>query len=214
MFIQTEDGEVVPVDDIFLMHCGTLNKMKHFSTYCEETTLPLSTVQSPILLLLLQFASELHERRACICYVAEMDASDLQNQPVSSGKHQKSHIEPLVSKPNAYPTMGRCRPLIEAWISREARAPNGLAAQCHQWIANFFSTLDQQTLVDFINLANLLDFPEAIELGCKQVALIIKGKHPDEIRALFNIEADFTSAEMAEMRRQYQWASATLNKPL
>ncbi|KAM0684443.1 hypothetical protein MDAP_000212 [Mitosporidium daphniae] len=209
MFIRTEDGEVVPVDDLFLAHCSTLDKMRRFSACDEEAILPLSAVQSPILLLLLQFASELHERRGCICYVAGADASGPQFGSVLFSASQDPNAgPPAASLPK------RSKPLIEAWIAREARAPNGLAAQCHKWISDFFYILDQQTLIDFINLANLLDFPEAIELGCKQVALMIRGKHPDEIRALFNIETDFTDAEMAEMRRQYQWASAMLNKPL
>jgi hypothetical protein len=47
--------------------------------------------------------------------------------------------------------------------------------------------------------ANYLDIPSMLEVTCKAVASLIRGKTPDEIRAVFNIENDFTPEEVEEV---------------
>lgn len=51
-----------------------------------------------------------------------------------------------------------------------------------------------------MNIKSLLD------LTCQNVADMIKGKTPEEIRATFNIRNDFTPEEEEEVRRENQWA--------
>lgn len=51
-----------------------------------------------------------------------------------------------------------------------------------------------------MNIKGLLD------LTCQNVADMIKGKTPEEIRATFNIRNDFTPEEEEEVRRENQWA--------
>eukprot|EP00037_Helgoeca_nana_P025977 m.289183 g.289183 ORF g.289183 m.289183 type:complete len:62 (-) comp27102_c1_seq8:4167-4352(-) len=53
--------------------------------------------------------------------------------------------------------------------------------------------------------ANYLDIPSMLEVTCKAVASLIRGKTPDEIRAVFNIENDFTPEEVEEVRRENAW---------
>ncbi|KAJ0232508.1 SKP1 component [Hirschfeldia incana] len=73
------------------------------------------------------------------------------------------------------------------------------------WDAEFMNT-DQSTLFDLILAANFLNVKDLLDLGCQTVADMITGKTPEEIRTVFNIENDFTPAEVEEIRKENQWA--------
>lgn len=72
------------------------------------------------------------------------------------------------------------------------------------WDADFLK-VDQGTLFELILAANYLDTKGLLDVTCKTVANMIKGKTPDEIRKTFNIKNDFTTAEEEEVRRQNEW---------
>ncbi|KAG2174199.1 hypothetical protein INT43_004220 [Umbelopsis isabellina] len=55
-----------------------------------------------------------------------------------------------------------------------------------------FMEVDQETLFEIILAANYLDIKPLLDIGCKTVANMIKGKSPEEIRRTFNIVNDFT----------------------
>ena len=55
------------------------------------------------------------------------------------------------------------------------------------WDAEF-AKVDQATLFDLILAANYLDIKPLLDLTCKTVANMIKGKSPEEIRKTFNIK--------------------------
>jgi S-phase kinase-associated protein 1 len=69
-----------------------------------------------------------------------------------------------------------------------------------------FVNVDQSTLFDLILAANYLNIKSLLDLTCKTVAGMIKGKTPEEIRKQFNIKNDFTPEEEEEVRRENQWA--------
>ena len=48
--------------------------------------------------------------------------------------------------------------------------------------------MDQEALFELIRAANYLNVRGLLELCCKTVANMIKGKTPEEIRAHFNIQ--------------------------
>jgi S-phase kinase-associated protein 1 len=45
-----------------------------------------------------------------------------------------------------------------------------------------------------------------LDLGCKTVANMIKGKSPEEIRRTFNINNDFSAEEEDQIRQENEWA--------
>ena len=73
------------------------------------------------------------------------------------------------------------------------------------WDQRFLS-VDQEMLFEIILAANYLDIRPLLDIGCKTVANMIKGKTPEEIRRTFNIQNDFTPEEEDQIRRENQWA--------
>lgn len=69
-----------------------------------------------------------------------------------------------------------------------------------------FMQVDQEMLFEIILAANYLDIKLLLDVGCKTVANMIKGKSPEEIRKTFNITNDFTPEEEEQIRRENEWA--------
>ncbi|KRX34899.1 S-phase kinase-associated protein 1 [Trichinella murrelli] len=53
--------------------------------------------------------------------------------------------------------------------------------------------------------ANYLEIKSLLDVACKTVANMIKGKSPEEIRRTFNIKNDFTPEEEEQIRRENAW---------
>jgi S-phase kinase-associated protein 1 len=68
-----------------------------------------------------------------------------------------------------------------------------------------FCKVDQETLFELILAANYLNIQPLLDLTCKTVANMIKGKSPEEIRKTFNIKNDFTPEEEEKVRKENEW---------
>lgn len=68
-----------------------------------------------------------------------------------------------------------------------------------------FLKVDQGTLFELILAANYLDIKGLLDVTCKTVANMIKGKMPEEIRKTFNIKNDFTPEEEEQIRKENEW---------
>lgn len=61
-------------------------------------------------------------------------------------------------------------------------------------------------LMDVLNAAHILKAKDLVDLTCAAVASMIKGKSPDDIRQLFNVEnEDFTPEEVEKIREENRW---------
>jgi len=69
-----------------------------------------------------------------------------------------------------------------------------------------FLNVEQDMLFEIILAANYLDIKPLLDIGCKTVANMIKGKSPEEIRSTFNIQNDFTPEEEDQIRKENEWA--------
>ncbi|KAG9030578.1 hypothetical protein FS842_004366 [Serendipita sp. 407] len=74
-----------------------------------------------------------------------------------------------------------------------------------EWDQKFID-VDQEMLFEIILAANHLDIKPLLDVGCKTVANMIKGKSPEEIRKLFNIVNEFTPEEEAQIKKENEWA--------
>jgi len=73
------------------------------------------------------------------------------------------------------------------------------------WDKKFLDGLPQSQLFELICAANYLDIKQLLDLTCQWVANMIKGKKPQEIRELFNIENDFTKEEEERIKKENEW---------
>jgi S-phase kinase-associated protein 1 len=62
-----------------------------------------------------------------------------------------------------------------------------------------------ELLVNMLNAANYLDMRNLLHLCAAQVASTMKGKSVEEIRALFDIECDFTPEELERIKEENKW---------
>jgi len=72
------------------------------------------------------------------------------------------------------------------------------------WDAEFLK-VDQGTLFELILAANYMDIKGLLDVTCKTVANMIKGKTPEEIRRTFNIKNNFTPQEEEQIRKENAW---------
>lgn len=62
-----------------------------------------------------------------------------------------------------------------------------------------------ELLIAVIMAANFMNIKDLLELGCAKIASMIRGKTPEQIRKLFNIENDFTPEEEEKIREENRW---------
>ena len=91
---------------------------------------------------------------------------------------------------------------IIAWCTHYKIDESDLSSS--EWDLEYLK-IDDGTLFELILAANYLDISQLLDVCCKQVANMIKGKSAEEIRARFNIQNDFTKAEEEQVRKENEW---------
>lgn len=79
-------------------------------------------------------------------------------------------------------------------------------AEISEWDKDFCN-VDQSVLFELILAANQLDIKPLLDVSCKTIANMIKGKSPEEIRKTFNIKNDFTPEEEEQIRKDNEWCT-------
>ncbi|KAG9015936.1 E3 ubiquitin ligase complex SCF subunit scon-3, partial [Tulasnella sp. 427] len=79
------------------------------------------------------------------------------------------------------------------------------ATEISDWDQKFIQ-VDQDMLFEIILAADYLNIDPLLDVGCKTIANMIKGKTREEMRNLLNIVNDFTPEEEAQIKKEYEWA--------
>lgn len=98
-----------------------------------------------------------------------------------------------------------CKNYKDEFKEYEKDHENYRNADIDEWNKKYME-VDQETLFNIILAANYLDIKALLNIGCKTVANMIKGKSPEEIRRTFNIVNDFTPEEEAQIKKENEWA--------
>ncbi|CAH9089637.1 unnamed protein product [Cuscuta epithymum] len=80
------------------------------------------------------------------------------------------------------------------------------AANMKEFNEKFMAEEEQDSVVALIMAANYLDTKPLLDILCQRIADTIKDMSPEEVRAFFNIENDFTPEEEAKLRSEHAWA--------
>ena len=83
------------------------------------------------------------------------------------------------------------------------------SAEIPEWDKNFCAGLNMEGLFNLILAANYLDIKPLLDLTCKTVANMIKGKTPEEIKHLFGVDREFTPEEEEQVKRENPWLVET-----
>ena len=79
-----------------------------------------------------------------------------------------------------------------------------------EWTKNFFSKLKLDDIFSLILSSNFMNIKCLIDLCCAYIADTIKGKTPEEIRLIFNINNELTTEEENQIREENQWCMDNL----
>ncbi|XP_062551560.1 S-phase kinase-associated protein 1-like [Armigeres subalbatus] len=68
-----------------------------------------------------------------------------------------------------------------------------------------FLRVEQPVLLELVLAANYLDIEDLLDVTCKTIANMLKGRTPDQIRRTFYIENDLTPEEEDQLRKENEW---------
>jgi len=105
-------------------------------------------------------------------------------------------------------TLGKIVEYCEYHLGAE-QAEVGQTISADEWDKIFCASLSQSDLFDIILASQYIGHRPLLDLSCKVVANMIKGKSPQEIRQTFNIKNDFTPEEDDQVRRENEWCEET-----
>jgi len=97
-----------------------------------------------------------------------------------------------------------CKKHAEATSSEEKLSKDEVR-QLDDWDTEFVK-VDIATLYDLIRTANYLNIKNLLELTCKTLAEMIRGKTTEEIRKILHIQNDFTLEEEQQIKEENKWA--------
>ena len=85
---------------------------------------------------------------------------------------------------------------------------NQLDQLVQEWYADFVK-VDKDLLFSLVAAANFMDIKQLLDLTCLAVSILIKGKSAAELREMFNISAELSAEERAQIQEDNnQWAQA------
>jgi len=69
----------------------------------------------------------------------------------------------------------------------------------------YIESLSEDELYEVLLASNYLDIKDLMDLGCKRVILMIKGKTTEEMRAILRVTDDLTPEQKEQIRKENEW---------
>ncbi|KAK2656699.1 hypothetical protein Ddye_009751 [Dipteronia dyeriana] len=83
--------------------------------------------------------------------------------------------------------------------------------ELRKWESDFIDELNYDELYFLLTGSNYMNVKELLSCTAQKVADMIKGKSPEKIREMFNIQNDFSKEEEESFRKENQWAFDSSN---
>lgn len=95
---------------------------------------------------------------------------------------------------------------IKIWVEhrRETAQPVDKDYDLPEWEDHFLEP-DQAVLLEIVLAADFLQIQELVDITCKKVYSMSKGKSPAEVRDILKIENDLTKEEEEQIRKENEW---------
>ncbi|KAK4751315.1 hypothetical protein SAY87_004797 [Trapa incisa] len=90
------------------------------------------------------------------------------------------------------------------YCKKHTESPKPTTEELKAWDAGFVK-VDTGTLVGLTMAASYLEMQGLFDLMCSAIADLMRGKTPEEIREMFEIENDFTPEEEEMIRKENEW---------
>lgn len=181
--LQSVDGEVFDVDIRVAKMCGTIKTMLEDGGVDEndDTTVPLPNVKSHILRKILQW-SQFHK-------------DDPPFRDSEDSKEKRTDDLSLWDADFLNVDHNTLFEMILASNYLEIKGKPHLTGRTQPYL----------TVLANILVSSLLCSAGLMDITCKAVANMLKGKTPDEIRNTFTIPNDFTVGEEEQVRMENEW---------
>ncbi|OCH93406.1 Skp1-domain-containing protein [Obba rivulosa] len=91
--------------------------------------------------------------------------------------------------------------IIIRWCTYHKDDDRHTVQEIQEWDQQFID-IEWKTMADIIQAANYLQIKPLLDVGCQQVARMIRGKTPAEIQSMFNISNNFESTGTAVLQER------------
>jgi len=131
--------------------------------------------------------------------VGEIDEDDEgESEPIPLNNVSSTVLEKVI----AFCTHFKEEPMTEIQTPLKS---NQIDQLVQEWYADFVK-VDKDLLFSLVAAANYLDIKQLLDLTCLAVSILIKGKSATELREMFNITAELTAEEQAQIQQENnQW---------
>ncbi|KAG2638478.1 hypothetical protein PVAP13_2NG597400 [Panicum virgatum] len=97
-------------------------------------------------------------------------------------------------------------PVPSAASSSSSSFLSAPSKELEDWDRKLVDCLSQDALFNLTEASDSLIMDGLLDLTCRKIADLMKGKTIDEMHKMFNIKNDFTKEQEQEIRREHAWA--------
>jgi S-phase kinase-associated protein 1 len=121
-------------------------------------------------------------------------------EPLNVGTVKDNIIDILCQFVDEYSRMG----ITEKKLYDDPRNWSNTSSE-YSWYMKVFGDMPMSDVIELTNLVQTLGFETMMNICCFHIANQIRGKTPNEMRALLNIDSDFSLEEEENLAKENSW---------